>query len=621
MLSRRLELTPTWKECRVSISEPPGALPVIAPVATERVPTDHGSTDHRWTDPAPQRAARALAAPARVRWPDRQPWRDALTALGLVSVALLFLEAVADILPDGTWFWLVTPSRAVLILGLVAMALVAPRPGAWRTWIDVPLALLVVVGLVASFGRPDSMALWRWLLTEVGFFYLVVMVRRLHRDTHRAALVLGLTGVATAALVALQQAAEQTPTGFCRAPAAGMADGCEQPGALVRVIGTFANPNLLAAFLLVLLPLAWLAVDEWLNRSMRLAGWAVIALASLALLQTWSRAGIAAGLLGALALFTLLQPYGRRLRHGGLLLLAGIGGAILVVAVSGAGVRTSVWTESFRLAAANPLGVGLGRAGALLDEAIPGDLQFQHAHNTWLNWLIETGWLGFLAVLTITGLVCWRTWRSAREGSRIAAACGAGLLGVGLMSLADHPANSLRVAMVMALVIGLLMSSPLADQSIRSGLPEQIARFIRLGAVVRPVRPVRLAARVGRARPGRRADARPVDRVPPPPVVPVPAPLRAQVPLDSAPEQTGPRQPVATATPTAGFDPWATTSITPQQNPWAAPQQPQPSATAADDPGVAPPADVWGSGTVVSQPSPWRAPAPRRVQTGSYDEH
>lgn len=603
----------------MSISEAPGVLP-----ATDPVPATAG----------PQRAARAFDTPGPLRWTDRQPWRDILTSTGLVSVVVLFLEAVADILPDGTWFWLITPSRAVLILGLVAMALVAPRPGAWRTWLDVPLAVLVVVSLLASFGRPDSMALWRWLLTEVGFFYLVVMVRRLHHDTHRAALVLGLTGVSTASLVALQQAAAQTPTGFCRAPAAGMADGCEQPGALVRVIGTFGNPNLLAAFLLVLLPLAWLAVDEWLNRSMRLAGWAVVALASLALLHTWSRAGIAAGLLGALALVILLRPYGRRLRRGGLVLVTGTAGAILVVAVSGAGVRTSVWAESLRIATTNPLGVGLGRAGALLDEAIPGDLQFQHAHNTWLNWLIEAGWLGFLSVVTISVLVCWRTWRSAREGSRIAAACGAGLLGVGVMSLADHPANSLRVAMVMALVIGLLMSSPLADQSIRAGLPDALARFVRPGLPARRVRR-------GPREPGAHAvpTPRPVAAHQPDPehgFAPRPAPAHARVDAHaSTPARTSVPAPSHPGTQTrpgpVSVDPWRQPNRTAaaQHNPWAARPTAAPETSRAEgtpepqtpDPWARPAASQWRSEASVSQPSPWRAPSAQRVQTGPYDEH
>ena len=469
----------------MSISEAPGACTATDPVRTISVRRDPG---------------RAFDGSGPLRWTDRQPWRDALTSVGLLCVALLFLEAVANILPDGTWFWLITPSRAVLILGLVAMGLVAPRPAAWRTWLDAPLLVLLLASLLASSGRVDSMAGWRWLLTEIGFFYLVVMVRRLHHDTHRAALVLALSGLVTAALVALQQAAAQTPTGFCRAPGAGMADGCGQPGALVRVIGTFANPNLLAAFVLIMLPLAWLAVDEWLNRSMRLAGWAVIALASFALVQTWSRAGIAAGVLSAVALFTLLRPRGPRLRRGGLLVVGGLAGAVGIVVAAGAGVRTSVWAESFGLAVRHPLGVGMGRSGALLDEAIPEPMQLQHAHNTWLNWLIEAGWLGFLAALAVTLLVCWRTWRSAREGSRIAAACGAGLLGVGLMSLADHPANSLRIALLMAFVIGLLMSSPLADQSICAGLPARpkgIGRRQRPGAAAATGTLARLSAAPG----------------------------------------------------------------------------------------------------------------------------
>ncbi|WOP17529.1 O-antigen ligase family protein [Raineyella sp. LH-20] len=416
--------------------------------------------------PSDDISARAGGDQAPRRWAERRPWRDILTSVGLVCMAIVFFESVAGILPDGTMFWLITPVRAVLIVGLVAMALVVPHPSAWRTWLDIPLLVLVLTSLVASFGRTESMAAWRWLLTEVGLYYLVVMVRRQHRDSHRAGLVLVLVGVATAGVLALQQAASQTPTGFCRAPGQGMADGCEQPGALVRVVGTLNNPNLLAAFLLLFLPLAWLAVDEWLNSASRLAGVVLVALGYLALVQTWSRAGLAAGMLGIVALFTLARPTGRRLRIGGGLLAVGLVVAVAMAIVSGAGVRTKLWTAALSLAVHHPLGVGLGRSGALLTEAVPDSLQFQHAHDTWLNWLVEAGWLGFLAVMAITALVCWRVWRSTVEGSRIAAALGAGLLGFGLMSLTDHPANALRIALALAFAIGLVMASPVADQRI-----------------------------------------------------------------------------------------------------------------------------------------------------------
>ncbi len=379
----------------------------------------------------------------------------------------MFLESVADILPDDPWFWLITPSRAVLIIGLAAMALVAPRLTLWRTWLDVPLLVLLVAGLASSVGRAGSMAQWRWLLTEIAFYYLVVVVSRTQRDAHLAALVFILVGVATPVLVALQQSAAQTPTGFCRAPAAGLSEDCTVPGALVRVIGTFGNPNLLAAFLLLLLPLVWVAVYAWLSSSIRLAGWVILALTYVAILQTWSRAGIAAAVLGTAALFTLLGPTGRRLKVGGLTVLIGFVAAVALVLMSGAGVRSQVWAAALRLAATHPFGVGLGRSGTLIHESVGGSLEFQHAHNTWLNWLVEAGWLGLLAVLATTVLLGLRTWRSSRAGSRLAAASGAGLFAFGLMSLADHPANAVRVALALAFVMGLLMSTPPDQQLVR----------------------------------------------------------------------------------------------------------------------------------------------------------
>lgn len=394
----------------------------------------------------------------------RPPRHDILTAVGLICAALIFLESVADILPDDPWFWLITPSRAILMIGLVAMVLVAPRLSLWRTWLDIPLLVLLLAALASSLGRAGSMAQWRWLLTEIAFYYLVVVVSRTQPDAHLAALVLVLVGMATPVLVALQQSAAQTPTGFCRAPTAGLSEDCTAPGALVRVIGTFGNPNLLAAFLLLTLPLAWVAVYAWLNSSIRLAGWVFIAATYIAILQTWSRAGIAAAVLGTAALFTLLGPTGRRLKIGGLIVIVGFVAAVALVLISGAGVRSQVWAAALRLAASNPLGVGMGRAGTLIHQSVGGGLEFQHAHNTWLNWLVEAGWLGFLSVVAITVLLGWRTWCSSRAGSRLAAASGAGLFALALMSLADHPTNAARVALALAFVMGLLMSTPLGPQ-------------------------------------------------------------------------------------------------------------------------------------------------------------
>jgi len=532
----------------VDISNPAATL---VPTQTIERGTTHSTNARAADQPAGRSADRPTRAVpvATARWfAARRPWRGILTTIALLCMGLVFFESVADILPDGTIFWLVTPSRALIGLGLLCGVLVAPAPSMWRTWLDIPMGVLVVASLVASFGNGESMSSWRWVLTGVSFYYLVVIVRRMHPDTHRAAMVLGLLAVAVCALTALRQAANETPTGFCRAPLSGMSYSCEQPGALVRVIGTFSNPNLLAAFLLLCLPLAWLAVDEWLNRTVRITGYLVVALGYLALVDTWSRAAIAAAVLGALTVVVLRRPTGRRLRIGSVLIGVGFLAAVVVVLVAGVGNRAQVWTEAVGLAVRHPLGVGVGRAGALLDEAIPGDMQFQHAHNTWLNWLVEAGWLGFLAVVAVTLLTAWRIWRSALGGSRVAAAAGAGLFGFAVMSLADHPANAFRIALGFYFVLGLVMTSSLPvtrpGQVIPGLLPREetppahdpeAARPVPIGpesvgpgpagpvpAVPRPARPVDVEP----ARPVGVEPARPVGVEPARPVPADPHPAR-----------------------------------------------------------------------------------------------
>lgn len=101
--------------------------------------------------------------------------------------------------------------------------------------------------------------------------------------------------------------------------------------------------------------------------------------------------------------------------------------------------------------------VGLGRAGPLLATAIPGEEQFRHAHNLWLNWAVETGYLGLAGILGVTVGAAVITVHAIRRGAGVdVAALGAGLAGFAVFSLADHPANAARISVAMWAALGLL---------------------------------------------------------------------------------------------------------------------------------------------------------------------
>lgn len=391
--------------------------------------------------------------------------------IALVCLAAVLLEAAADVLPDEPVFWVVTPVRLVILAGLAAVLLGGLRPNALRTVLDPAVLLLVVAAVLATVLGGQSGAPLRGLLTAVGAFYLAVGVRRAVPGSGPAIGLLALVAVAIAGGTAARQAAAGTATGYCRGQLDGTAGGCE-PDALIRAVGTFANPNLLAAFLVLLVPLALAGAVGLADRSSRVLAVALVAVGYTGVLVSFSRGGILAAAAGVGVLVVL-----HRLTRARLLVSATAAALVagVIVALSGGsvGIRSEVWTATVGLVVDNPLGVGLGRAGPLLDARIVGDEEFQHAHNLWLNWAAEAGLPGLLAVLALTVLVALVGIRAARDGSAVATAGVAGLAGLAVMSLADHPSNAIRISLALWLVLGLV-----AAEGPARWLPGSAARWL-----------------------------------------------------------------------------------------------------------------------------------------------
>jgi hypothetical protein len=378
-------------------------------------------------------------------------------AVALLCLMAVLLEAATDLLPDEPITWVVTPVRLVLGIGLVAATVAGVRPRQWRTPLDVPIAGLVLATAVATVVAGQPWPGWRAVLTAVAAYYLVVGVRRAMPGSDAALGLLALVAVAAAATAATRQVASDIATGFCRGAIDGSADFCG-PDTAIRATGTFANPNLLAAFLVLLLPIAAAGSMTLADRASRLVGTAAVVLGYAAVLLTGSRGGVVAAVAGA-AVFVALRGPGPRVRIalvvGAVTALAGA--LLLLVTGASVGVRADVWTAAVRLVGTHPLGVGPGRAGPLLDAAVTGDEAFQHAHNMWLNWAVETGVPGLAAMLAITVGAGLLAVRAARGGSVAGAAVGAGLAGFAVMALADHPANAIRISLAMWAVLALVL--------------------------------------------------------------------------------------------------------------------------------------------------------------------
>ncbi|GAA2314731.1 O-antigen ligase family protein [Streptomyces violaceusniger] len=396
------------------------------------------------------------------------PVRATVQAVPLVATAIVMLDAATDFFPDAPLIGVITPVRLAVLAGLVATAVTAPRLATFRTRLDLAIALLLLSAIATTYvgGHPDAPL--RALMTALATFYLLVGVRRSQPESWRAVALLALVCVAAAATSAFAQVTNEVPTGFCRTGLFTDVD-CDSggAGAMIRATGTFANPNLLAAFLVLLTPIALLTAVTVAERTARIAVVAVGLLAYGAVLTTFSRAGCvaaAAGLLvlgGAYWLAPRLGRWGvRTLTTVGLAGLAAVTVALWMVSRAGdaLGVRGQAWKAAVDLAVDHPLGVGLGRAGDAVSAAVPGGRTFVHAHNMWLNWLAEAGVAGLLGILLVTVIAVASAVRAAREKSVAGVVGLAALTGFFLAATVDHPANLDRIAMLFWLVLGLVMA-------------------------------------------------------------------------------------------------------------------------------------------------------------------
>jgi O-antigen ligase len=340
-----------------------------------------------------------------------------------------------------------------VIAGLVALVVGGARLAHFRTALDVPVALLVLAAALTTARGGHSGAPLRFVVTAVAFYYLTVVLLRRERGARGALALVALVAVAAAGGEGVAQVAQDAHTTYYREGLTPVVSLRPRPELLTRAVGTFPNPNLLAGYVLVLGPVAALAALGGATRQLRVASLALVALAYLGLLLTFSRAGAVAALLAGAAALVALRPEWRR----PLALAGGVGLALVVAGglATGGGLfggfgRPEAWGLAAQVAVANPaLGVGLSRAGDVMNATGDGTDTYRHAHNLWLTWWVETGPVGLLAIVWITGWLLLRSARDALAGSPWGAAGLAATVGFLGFSLVDHPANAERIALAL----------------------------------------------------------------------------------------------------------------------------------------------------------------------------
>jgi O-antigen ligase len=392
--------------------------------------------------------------------------RSRIADFPLLVVGVLLLSTAADILPNDTIVGVgevqLNLARLLVLVALVVfVAAHGIRHEHWRTGAALPLVLLLGVGLYTSH-KYGTYPRYRFLVEGVAVFYLTFAVVRARADGREAMAFVGLVALAVAGLTAVAQVAQDVHTGFYRngCTPVTLTPGVSPPsGSLTRATGTFANPNVLGGYLLLLLPLGAMA-SVYVTRARGL--WAAVALGGglgfLALVFTFSRAAVLMSLV-AIGLGVLVSDA----RHRRWLILVVIGLAVAIGVLAGgcgsdsaAGYgRAEEWRQTLNVIHDNPLwGVGLGRLGFVL-HARNEMSTARHAHNLFLTWWAEAGTGALIAWIWLFAVLVWRSLRGAlRTGSAEARTGLVAIVGFLGFSMLDHPANTDRVALAFWIVAG-----------------------------------------------------------------------------------------------------------------------------------------------------------------------
>src|SRR3954447_1989183 len=226
--------------------------------------------------------------------------RSRIADLPLLVVGLLLLSTASDILPNDTIVGVgevqLNLARILVLVGLgVFVATHGLRRDYWHTGVALPLLLLLAVSLYTSH-KWGTYPRFRFLVEGVAAFYLAAAVLRAREDAREALAAIGLIALSIAALSAVAQVAQDVQTGFYRhgCTPVTLPPGVDPPsGSLTRATGTFANPNVLGGYLLLLLPIGVMA-SVYVARVRGL--WTVAVLGGgfglLSLVFTFSRAAV-----------------------------------------------------------------------------------------------------------------------------------------------------------------------------------------------------------------------------------------------------------------------------------------------------------------------------------------
>lgn len=413
-------------------------------------------------------------------------WNVSLVIIGIGAVLYWALtgrsNAAPPMHPVLNWLVLLIPAYVALQLVPLPVFLVrilSPERGrildSLQTVVPLPFFAPLTVNPATTFA---------YLFRIIGYLLVFLLVRELTARSRQPWVVLPLIGIAAL------EAASAYAQNF---------DG-------EMVLGTYWNRNHFAGLIEMLLPLTIAYAVVLLKRRSRygtlsggraLAAGAFLILGALMLLAvvySGSKMGFLASAGGlffmAMVAFMSTATGPKKWVGAGTLLVACLVVFVLITpdrlvtslgnsaADQNAEGRLPIWKDTLRLLAAYPVfGSGLGT----YDSAFPQyqtaslDVDFNYAHNDYLQLATECGALGFLMLAGFVLILAARAVRFGYERANrytryLAWGCTGAIVAIGLHSLTDYntyiPANALTLAWILGIVAGSPAASTAASTSV-----------------------------------------------------------------------------------------------------------------------------------------------------------
>jgi hypothetical protein len=252
-----------------------------------------------------------------------------------------------------------------------------------------------------------------------------------------------------------------------------------------RVDSVFGNPNVLAAYLVIIFGLGLgLCLRTRSSPPSPANAWiyGAMGLIPLGVFCAGSRSGVVVLLIQLLIAMAMLRRH-RWAVWGGLglatatltsVVIGGVGGRSLTEALTSSSLRVAIWQISLPLIRQYPwIGTGFGGFQSnYVPYAIPDEAVLAHAHNLWLNLAAEAGIPVIILLTSIVGWICYRaaqTYRLGRlppETQPLLIGYGLGFLACTLFALFDIAFFDARVNVLGWLMLAALQAiSDLANVS------------------------------------------------------------------------------------------------------------------------------------------------------------